>query len=186
LHHVYVISNSGTTKKYIGKTSKNLELYLGENLRRAARGSRNKPALFNAMRKYTEGWQIESLFEFEDEKQAYRIERMLIALFDTRNWGYNIGAGGEGVDMTPEVRSKIGVALREQYATGKRKCHLKGRPAWNKGIKTGPLSVETRRKMSRKHVSNKHRQNLSIAAKRQWASGRGYRYKVEGRQYEST
>jgi hypothetical protein len=103
------------------------------------------------MRLHPFAWVIEPFARFETEEQAYRIERLLIGLFDMQREGYNIAFGGRGGrkvlrprpekikkftqfkhghTMSLEVREKISATLK-----GRPKPHLVGKVPWNKGIK---------------------------------------------------
>jgi len=83
-------------------------------------GKRERNAYWKSIRnKY--GWRREAILATKDETHAFEQEKHFIAFFNTfengekGRWGANLTEGGEGVS---------------------------GRPAWNKGIKTGPLKID--------------------------------------------
>ena len=97
---IYVITNSDTGKVYIGQhKGHNLKKYLQDKLSHA-KYRRGKSILFSSMRKHPKDvWPIEPIFEgVQTREELDRLERLLIALYDTRNpeVGYNICKGGEG------------------------------------------------------------------------------------------
>jgi len=106
---IYVITNSATGKIYIGQhKGNNLRKYLQQKLGQAWYELKRKSKgagsyLFSSMRKHSkEVWSIEPLIEVETKEELDRLERLLIALYDTRNpeIGYNICKGGEGFTGT--------------------------------------------------------------------------------------
>jgi len=111
--YIYAITNSITGKIYIGQhKGNNLKKYLQDKFSHAKRNRGSSP-LFNSMRKHPkEVWSIEPLFEgIETKEELDRLERLLIALYDTRNpeIGYNICRGGEGFTgtMSEETKAKL-------------------------------------------------------------------------------
>lgn len=93
---------SPSNKAYIGITSQNPKRRWGSNgvsyLQKCKNGEYKQPAMANAINKYS--WNLWEHIIFADKlnkDEACRIERLLIALYDTRNsdYGYNICEGGE-------------------------------------------------------------------------------------------
>lgn len=98
--YIYVITNNTTGKIYIGQhKGTNLRKYLQTKLSDASKHRGGQSLLYNSMRKHPKDvWSIEPLMELETKAELDRWERLLIALYDTRNTevGYNICRGGEG------------------------------------------------------------------------------------------
>jgi hypothetical protein len=102
---IYVITNTVTGKIYIGQHKGNsLKKYLQTKLSDASKHRGGQSRLYNSMRKHPkEVWSIEPLFSnIQTKEELDRLERLLIALYDTRNpeIGYNICKGGEGFTGT--------------------------------------------------------------------------------------
>lgn len=121
--YIYVITNSATGKVYIGQhKGTNLKQYLQKKLYDASKGRGGASRLYNSMRKHQkEVWSIEPLFEgIQTKENLDRLERLLIALFDTRNpeIGYNICRGGEGFTgkHTAKSKAKMSEAWKAWYA----------------------------------------------------------------------
>jgi hypothetical protein len=117
--YVYVIRNSATGKVYIGQhKGTNLRQYLQKKFYDAAKGRGGSSRLYNSMRKHAkEVWSIEPLIEgVQTREELDRLERLLIALYDTRNpeVGYNICRGGEG------YTGPFTDYMREQWMSGNR------------------------------------------------------------------
>ena len=132
---VYMHINKINNKIYIGMTSRNAEQRWGSN----GYNYSTQIHFWNAIKKY--GWdnfEHVILLDQLTKEEACKIEILLIALFNTQNinYGYNVSPGGDGgtfgLQMSDETKSKISESL-------------KGRKAWNKGIKMPP----------RKNSSNK-------------------------------
>lgn len=106
---VYLITNVINGKLYVGRTTcPSLKRYLAGNISAALRGKRDKPILYNAMRKYAaSAFVIESLAEAALLDTLNELEKLWIALLGTRDKtvGYNIVAGGEG-DIGPRMLGK--------------------------------------------------------------------------------
>jgi hypothetical protein len=110
---IYIITNSATSKVYIGQHKGNsLKKYLQTKLSDASKHRGGQSRLYNSMRKHPKDvWAIEPLMEVETKEELDRLERLLIALYDTRNpeVGYNICRGGEGrtAPLSPEEKAKL-------------------------------------------------------------------------------
>jgi hypothetical protein len=123
--YVYVIRNSATGKVYIGQhKGTNLKKYLQDKFSQAnyelkRKGKGGGSHLFASMRKHPrEVWSIEPLIEgIETKPELDRLERLLIAIYDTRNpdVGYNICRGGEGFTgkHSPEWKARMSTLRRE-------------------------------------------------------------------------
>ena len=93
---IYKIINNVNNKIYIGKTSRNLNIRWQEHLREAKNTNHNI-ALYNAIRKYGESNFTCEIVEDNvpldilNERESY-----YIALYDSKNNGYNETNGGDG------------------------------------------------------------------------------------------
>lgn len=162
--YVYVIRNGATGKIYIGQHKRsNLRQYLQKKFYYARTQKQGSSYLFNAMRKYPdpEQWSIEPLLEVDTKEQLDRWERLLIALYDTRNpeVGYNICKGGEGftgkwtqvrIDYMREKmkgRTFTAESIAKMKAAPKSEVQLRnlqhGRPSMKDmvGVTSGALTV---------------------------------------------
>lgn len=153
-------------KKYIGKTKRTLSKRQGGS---RFRGYESCTLVYRAMQKYGfENIKQEVLFkEKMSDEQAARLEQMCILLFQTNVYrfnnperGYNLTDGGEG----QKGRKLVGAEL-ERSMKQLQKCwemHRGSHPSQEtrrkqslakKGKKVGPMSEQTKRKIS---VSNSH------------------------------
>ena len=105
---------SPSGKVYIGMTGQRLE----RRWRKNGEGYKHCVYFWRAIQKY--GWKNfkhEVLFDNLTANEACRVERLLIALFDTQNEevGYNIGSGGDtpmlGQHLSEEHKQKISKSM---------------------------------------------------------------------------
>lgn len=165
--YVYVIRNSATGKVYIGQhKGNNLRKYLQTKLSQAKH--RNGTShLFASMRKHPhEVWSIEPLAEgIETKADLDRLERLYIALFDTRNpeIGYNICRGGEGFTgpHSQQAKAKVTVALKERWAQPGFREH------WTSMMTGHDVSEETIVKIKTARV--RQDEDARVKAVRKWA-----------------
>jgi hypothetical protein len=156
---IYVIKNSATGKIYIGQhKGNNLKKYLQMKLSQAVyelkrKGKGGGSHLFASMRKHPKDvWSIEPLFEgIETKAELDRLERLAIALYDTRNpdVGYNICKGGEGFTgkHSPEAKTKMSIQAKKAWANDpQRKLN-------QSLLRTGvPRPLEVRAKISKSNM----------------------------------
>lgn len=147
-------------KSYIGITCAKPYYYRW----RAGSSYNRQPKVYNAIKKY--GWENvrhELLYERLSQEDANRIEREMIAKFDSVNKGYNVSTGGGGtfgIPCSEETKRKIGNANRGKHYVGQdnlaryRAVH----GAWNKG---GHLTPEQYRKIA---AERRARCNKAISA----------------------
>lgn len=141
---LYLMTNIVTGKQYVGATTQSLAKRLGEH---RARSHRNYP-LYLAAR--THGWDtftVETIGTAETVEQLMQMEMDAIRKLGTRfPAGYNYTDGGKGTKG--RLHSELTLSLlRERAKTN--------RGGWNRGLKTGPLSAETRAKLSEAHKGQK-------------------------------
>lgn len=92
---VYIHINKTNNKKYVGITSCTSE----ERWRKGLGYSKRQPIIHNAIKKYGwDGFEHKILFEDLSEAAAKKIERNLIAEYNTTDpaFGYNMTIGGDG------------------------------------------------------------------------------------------
>jgi len=171
--YVYVIRNSATGKVYIGQHKgtdlrKYLQIKFGQaryELKRKGKGGGSH--LFASMRKHPkEVWSIEPLIEgIETRENLDRLERLLIALYDTQNpeIGYNICRGGEGFTgpHSPVAKAKVTAALKERWAQPGFKEH------WSTIMTGRDVSSETVEKI--KTARALQDEGTRLRAVRKWA-----------------
>lgn len=171
IHYIYKHTNKINGKSYIGQT-KNIKM------RWRPEGYKYCRKFYHAILKY--GWDnfTHEILRECDETDVDFWEIYYIGFYDTINNGYNLEGGGcANKTVSAETR-----ALISKAGMGRPSC-LKGKPAWNKGLKTPeevrkklseshkgkrqPLSEETKRKIGQaqigKKVSEETRKKLSIS-----------------------
>ena len=151
---VYLHVNKIDGKKYVGQTCQ-----IPERRWKEGKGYKGCVHFFNAIIKY--GWDNfdhEIVYDSLTKEEADYFEDLMINSLNTTdyNYGYNIKNGGSIGKHSEETKRKISEAN-------------KGKPTWNKGIKTGSCSEETRRKLSEsqkgKKFSEEHKRKMSEAHK---------------------
>lgn len=121
-------------KVYIGITTKGL-VHRVNNHNRTSRVSNRNSKIYNAIKKYGKDNFIWNELEYCNESELEEREVFWIKYFDSFNNGYNSTTGGERrKELSKESRCKMSIGH-------------KGQPGWNKGLKLGPLSEETKVKL---------------------------------------
>ena len=143
-HYVYMHRNKINNKVYIGITSQE------PNQRwRKGKGYEKCYKFYNAIQKY--GWeQFEHIILFENltKEEAEQKEIELIKKYKAskKKYGYNIENGGNYKGKhSKQTKQKI-----RNAKLGEKNPNF-GKPTWNKNKKTGPLSEEHRKKLSKIH-----------------------------------
>lgn len=177
---IYKYTNQINGKMYVGRTSRTLTQRAGKNGAAYITCGR----FWNAICKY--GWENfkpEILAEHLSFEKSVELEKYYIDLYQSNNpeHGYNILAQEPGNGcLTEEVKQKIskshiglkpGMHKREKRKTKYVRTEehirhlaesLKGNIPWNKGLKTGPLSKETKKKMSQIRKNNKNSIHVAV------------------------
>lgn len=149
---VYMHTNKVNNKVYVGLTSQNVENrwkkgygYLNKN----KDGTYKQPLIARAIKKYSNwdnDWDHIVFATNLSMDDAKRIERLLVALYDTQNpnKGYNICPGGETSPMYRRYHSQKSInKMKESHP------HLSGENAPHYGK---PHSKETKIKMSQARI----------------------------------
>ena len=152
--YMYTFPND---KRYIGKTCYSMSRRQRDS---SWSGYKNCTLLWNAIQKYgTENIRQDILFEDDmTNEKAARLEQICILLFKTNanrfcnpSYGYNLTDGGEGVSGT---KRKDEAHMRQvQEMIDKRRgckltdCHKEKLRAAHIGVKRGPMSDKTKRKI---------------------------------------
>lgn len=126
---IYKFTNPRNNKAYIGKWVSTVTRLQGRYKREIL--SENNRGIVNALRKHgIENIKFEIIKETDNKEELKYLEIYFIKHFDTLKYGYNETVGGDG-----GPGSKKGWKMSEE---GKKKISLakKGKPSWNKGIKT--------------------------------------------------
>lgn len=169
---VYMHINKINNKVYVGQTCQDVNRrwrHDGSGYLIQQNGKYTQPLFARAILKY--GWDsFEHIIWAESltKEEANRCERLLIAMWDTRNpkHGYNIKFGGDNCTLTEESKKKISAAKKgttlSEETRRKISQKLKGRVPPNKGKR---LSEEARRKISEagigRHPSEETRLKMS-------------------------
>lgn len=153
---VYMFTNIINSKKYIGRTMQPINNRSGNK----GTGYKTCPKFWHAICKY--GWnnfKLDILAEHVSYEQSVELERYYISLYKTymQEYGYNILLQEPNRGKLPdEVKEKIR-AKKSELTPEQRKriseAHL-GQKAWNKGIKTGPLTDKQKEKFSEARKGN--------------------------------
>lgn len=151
---IYLIFNKINEKIYIGKTTELLKRRWQRHLVKASGNSQQ--AIHRAIRKYgAENFDIHLIGAAKTKETLNNLEKVYIILFNSRNkqFGYNRTSGGDGVEMTPEIRAKISEATVRRFSKPEERAKVSGINHYNYG-KPSPLlgrkmSPEVCEKMSR-------------------------------------
>jgi len=189
VYTVYVVSNTVTGALYIGQTSQKLAKYWRGLVYSALDGSRDRPRLNNAIRKYgAKAFSVKPLVIVGARADAAYYEVGLIRAFKTRAGGYNLSDGGDGSPghiVGQHVRLAVAAQNRaRQHSdetrrrisisnTGKKRPDFaarlrlrKGLPSVLKGRKRGPMSEESKARLSMSHKTSEkasaHRAALAL------------------------
>jgi group I intron endonuclease len=158
---IYVITNTITGKKYVGKTKLSLWRRFTEHMCNARRGV--SFYLYHSMRKHgTNAFTIDSLEEVATVEELNAAEQHWIAKLKTQDpaFGYNMTAGGDGgQNPSVETRHKIGAKSKLRRHTQETKDLI---GAIHKGI---PKSIAQRKKMAA-HWDEERRDRQGGVAKR--------------------
>ena len=122
IHTLYV--DGQEPRVYVGITSQKPEARWerdGKGYCRRKKGKYCQPLMANAIHKY--GWDAfkhQIWAEGLTKEEAEKVEKLLIAFWDTRNpkHGLNIAEGGSAPKPSKETKEKISKALKEKYKDG--------------------------------------------------------------------
>jgi group I intron endonuclease len=149
MSQVYLLYNTANAKYYVGQTKISVQRrwcqhnYFAQNQKYA----KGRSHLAAAIRKYgKESFDLSILNDVcQTQQELNECEKLWIRILQADNpkFGYNLGAGGEGVTLTPAVIEKMRFAKLGRVLTmeqcqklsnaQKGKHHRKGQIAWNKG-----------------------------------------------------
>jgi group I intron endonuclease len=108
MYYIYIFKNKTNNKAYIGKTN-NIERRQIEHLSKSK--TSNNGHFYNAIRKYGfDNFELNILYECENEEQAYLKETDYIKLYKSndKTFGYNATSGGEGLKgISEDTRKKM-------------------------------------------------------------------------------
>jgi len=63
----------------------------------------------------------------------------------------------KGFKLNDDIKLKISLTLKDKKLSEETKRKMKGRKVWNKGLKTGPLSIMHRKKIKDKQIQNRQK-----------------------------
>ena len=143
---IYEVTNTVNNKIYIGQTTKTVARRWQQHLS-AAKTTKETNALHNAIRKYgPDKFTIELVTTASSREELDRLEQTYISGFNTLSpHGYNLKNGGANGKYSEETLLKMSKAL-------------KGKKAWNKGMKMQKLDLTVEQ---RKAISDRFRDKPS-------------------------
>lgn len=174
---VYLITNKLNGKKYVGKTTRSLEIRWNEHIR-LSRRKKSSSLISRSIRKYgIENFEIEMIEKCNSEFSMNEAEKNWIARLGAfGNEGYNLTLGGEGTagkitsQKTRKLLSDIAKSRPPISEETRRKISESNKgsnnafygKAWGR---TGPLSEVAKKKISiarkGKKLSESHKRNIS-------------------------
>jgi group I intron endonuclease len=115
MFYIYKYTHKINNKIYIGKTN-NINRRKNEHLSKSKKIGNNH--FNNAIKKYgMESFNLETIYECENEENAYKMEMHFISLYKSNNkqFGYNSTVGGEGLcGASEETKNKISEAAKSK------------------------------------------------------------------------
>lgn len=158
---IYLVTNKINGKKYIGQTTRSLQIRWAEHYK----GKHPNSVLYLAVQKYgRENFVVEVISTACSVDELNNLEQIYIKQYDTlAPNGYNLTTGGLNALCSDEARlrmsqGRIGMKLSETHKANIVK-HLKGRP----------VSDETKKKLHESNLNKKRsdvtRQRMSEAKK---------------------
>lgn len=176
---VYIITNTVTGKRYIGKTVMSLDKRWSRHKARAKSGS--KTYLHNSIRKHgSQAFTCNIIQECNTKDELNNLERYYITTYRTRvnEGGFNMtggGDGGLGLLHSEEAKKKIGNAAKGRVFSEEHrkkisealKVAMKGKQN-RKGI---PCSESTKRKIgvANRNPPSEVRARLNAGQRLRWA-----------------
>lgn len=143
---LYIKTHKVTGLKYLGKTEKNPYTYFGSGIRWK-----------RELKKYGNDVETEILFQsesLEEIKEKGLYYSNLWNIVESSEWANYIEENGSGGDtsayrdyeaMSKRTKGVLKGPQSETHRLNNSLSHI-GQKAWNKGLKTGPVSEETKRK----------------------------------------
>jgi group I intron endonuclease len=141
MHYIYKITNTNNNKIYIGQTN-NPSLRWSQH-KSSAKHNKGQQVITRAITKYdADVFEFEVIVTCKTQDAVDFLEEQVIQQYDSRNRdkGYNVDTGGNTTPRTPEIVTKISVALKEYYET---------HDGWNKG---GTLTDEWKQNISKASI----------------------------------
>lgn len=116
--YIYKITNTITSKIYIGQTIKDIPEYRWSTHKSFAK--RNvKSKFYNSIRKYGENnFKFEVIFKAFDIESLNFFESYFIEYFNSISNGYNQLSGGNNRLLTEEIKNKISIAHKQRFENG--------------------------------------------------------------------
>lgn len=134
---VYKILNLANDKFYIGSTTQSFKKRCVQHYSDLVRGVHKNSYLKYSWNKHGESNFKFEILEFCDKEETLEKEQYWLDFTKSydKNIGYNINPKASGTpNMVDEVIQKRRQTMLRKYASGELVSHLKGKPAWNKGV----------------------------------------------------
>lgn len=170
---VYIHTNKINHKAYIGITGQSVEQRWGKN----GYKYKNNKHFWNAIQKY--GWDNFEHIVFMTnltQEDACRIERLLIALYNTNNtkYGYNLSAGGEngfyGCHHSEEQKQKKSEQMKGLYSgennpmygiSPRERMDMETYNNWKKNIQERMSSEEFKEQLRQMNIGKKYSDEIN-------------------------
>ena len=150
---IYLVTNHVTDKQYFGKTTRSIQERWREH---QSQSESMETKLCFAMRKYgIQSFTVDEFYQTSDVKHLSDMEQHFIKLYDTKENGYNMTDGGEGIigyKHTQEALDKISAAHSGKVVSEE----TRERVRQAKLLSDYTDSEETRQKKSESHKGLKH------------------------------
>lgn len=147
---IYKIVNSVNEKVYVGQTWNSLRARFRAHKTEAKTRTGSCLKLVNAICKHGfDVFSIEEIAKAETQEEADRLEREMIAHFNSIVDGYNIRDGGSHGRLSDETRAKMSASQKGKVITEETRRKIS---ATLTGRKLGPRSAETKRKIREAHI----------------------------------
>lgn len=166
MYTIYCHLNQNNGKRYIGQTKHNVQKRWQSHVKDALNESQFR--FHRAIRSHAlDAWKCEILEIVETQDEANQREMHWIAYFRSNdpNFGYNMTMGGEGIEMTEEIRDKLRQKTKLQWSDPDHKQKI---AAATENFWSSDEGQEKKERLAERNRSEQARKSSSEAQKRRW------------------